>query len=77
MAWHGKLLMDVNPGDPHTMRQALAFQQRAAELGDVDGMFMAGLTLGLLGNASGARHWLQRAESAGHPRARSVMDNYL
>jgi hypothetical protein len=51
-------------------------EERAAQTGDADAMFLAGIFNGQLGRRPEARWWLEQAESAGIPRARSVIDRY-
>lgn len=70
------LLTAANPGDQAAAHRALAMQEQAAAMGDANGMFLAGITNGQLGNRAEARRWLKRAEGAGHSRARSFIDRY-
>jgi hypothetical protein len=73
---YGQLLMQANPNDRTVMEQALVLEERAAQTGDADAMFLAGVINGQLGRRPEARWWLEQAESAGIPRARSVIDRY-
>ena len=73
---YSQLLVQANPGDQAVLHQALAMQERAAAMGDANGMFLAGITNGQLGNLAGARRWLEQAEDAGYSRARSFIERY-
>jgi len=73
---YGQLLVQANPEDRAVVQRALALEERAAEMGEAGAMFLAGTMNGQLGYRSEAHRWLEQAERAGHPRARSVMDRY-
>lgn len=73
---YGQLLMQANPNDPTVMERALVLEERAAQTGDADAMFLAGIINGQLGRRPEARWWLEQAERAGNPRARTVIDRY-
>lgn len=73
---YGQLLMQANPNDRAVMQRALALEERAAETGEANAMFLAGVVNGQLGHQPEARRWLEQAERAGHPRARNVIDRY-
>ncbi len=76
MMRYGQLLMQASPNDPSVMERALVLEERAAQTGDADAMFLAGIINGQLGRRPEARWWLEQAERAGNPRARSVIDRY-
>jgi len=73
---YSQLLVQANPGDQAVLHRALAMQERAAAMGDANGMFLAGITNGQLGNLAEARRWLEQAEDAGYSRARSFIERY-
>ncbi len=73
---YSQLLVQANPGDQAVLHRALAMQERAAAMGDANGMFLAGITNGQLGNLAEARRWLEHAEDAGYSRARSFIERY-
>jgi TPR repeat protein len=73
---YGQLLMQASPNDRTVMEQALVLEERAAQTGEAEAMFLAGIINGQLGRRSEARWWLEQAERAGNPRARSVIDRY-
>jgi hypothetical protein len=72
----GAVTMRYHGDDPQAVRAALPYLERAGELGDPDAMFLAGLGHGGVGNHYEARLWLQRAEQAGHPRARQALTQF-
>jgi len=76
MMRHGQLLVQANPDDRTVMRRALALEERAAETGSHDAMYLAGLVNLQLGLPSEARRWLERAERAGNTSARGVIRKY-
>ncbi len=73
---YGQLLFQANPNDRTVMQRALSLEERAAETGEANAMFLAGIINGQLGHRSEARRRLEQAERAGHPRARTVIDKY-
>lgn len=73
MRQYGFLTLNLHGDDPHAVRAALPYLERAAEHGDKDAMYLAGYGHGELRASYEARYWLLRAEQAGDPHARETL----
>lgn len=71
---YGQLIAVRSPENPVELQRALPFIQKAAELGEVEAMFLAGIVNAKLGETHRARSWFSRAEAGGHPRARALLN---
>jgi TPR repeat protein len=76
MVRFGLLTIRFHGDDPHAVRGALPYLERAGEQGDPEAMFLAGLGHNGVGDHYEARHWLLRAEQAGYPRARAALNQF-
>jgi tetratricopeptide (TPR) repeat protein len=73
MLSYGTLVAMEDSSTDADLRRVLPHLERAGELGDSEGMFIAGLVHGMLGNRYEERKWLLRAEAAGHPKASQTL----
>lgn len=73
---YGQLMIQASPEDRATLLRALLLEERAAEMGESGAMLLAGVVNADLGRISEARLWLEKADHAGHPPARSVIEKY-
>ena len=72
----GLLTIRFHGDDPQAVRGALPYLEKVGEQGEPDAMFLAGLGHNGVGDRYEARHWLLRAEQAGHPRARAALNQF-
>lgn len=73
---YAQLLMQRNPDNPPVLQTALGYAIRSGEQGNNNGFWVAGIVSSTLGDRAAARAWLLKAEQAGHPDARRVIDKY-